>query len=83
MSYGTLSSTQKAAWAAVLSEVRGGRTLPPALQAALVDFFADNDLPVSDHWPVDVTDVDWEQCWKEFAADASLTKAFEVGCILR
>ena len=37
----TLSSTQKAAWAAVLSEVRGGRTLPPALQAALVDFFAE------------------------------------------
>ena len=37
----TLSSTQKAAWAAVLSSVRGGRTLPPALQAALVDFFAD------------------------------------------
>ena len=36
-----LSDAQKAAWAAVLAGTRGGRSLPPALQTALVDFFAD------------------------------------------
>ena len=79
----TLSSTQKAAWAAVLSSVRGGRTLPPALQAALVDFFADNDLPVVDHWPVDVSDVDWQDVWTEYADGAGLKAQWQLGAVRR
>ena len=53
-----LSGAEQAAWAGVLSARRGGKALPPAVQTALVAFFAENDLSVAEYWPVDINDVD-------------------------
>ena len=78
-----LGATERAAWAAVLAARRGGKTLPAALQTALVDFFAANDLSLSEYWPVDVKDVDWEKEWQEFAAAAGVGADWQKGQILR
>ena len=78
-----LSGQEQAAWAGVLSARRGGKTLPTAVQTALVAFFAENDLTLAEYWPVDVNNVDWQAEWREFAKDASLTKDFQVGAVLR
>ena len=46
-----LSGQEQAAWAGVLSARRGGKTLPTAVQTALVAFFAENDLTLAEYWP--------------------------------
>lgn len=79
----TLGATERAAWAAVLAARRGGKTLPTAVQTALVDFFAANDLSLTEYWPVDVKQVDWQDEWSEFVKDAGLTAAWQMGAVLR
>ena len=48
-----LSGQEQAAWAGVLSSRRGGKTLPNAVQTALVAFFSENELATAEYWPVD------------------------------
>ena len=67
----------------VIVPTRGGKTLPTAVQTALVDFFAANDLSLTEYWPVDVKQVDWQDEWSEFVKDAGLTAAWQMGAVLR
>ena len=78
-----LSGADRTAWAGIFAGKRGGRLLPTAVQTALVQFFSQNDLGPSEYWPVDVSNDDWQDVWDEFAADAGLTKKFELGAVTR
>ena len=78
-----LSAAAKAAWAGALASTREGRSIPAALQTAMVDFFTANDLALATFWPVDVSDADWKDQWTDFAKGAGLTEEWKVNMLLR